>query len=456
MPALFGNHATRGAVIVSCTLAGYLAAFAPNQSYGANVQNDPKGIAAVSKPAEILAVGSETFLSSLGVVTFMDQGAVPESYVKPLQYSGIRNIRDGVRNVAGAIMLHQQAGIRINLIGVTIDDMIPAAKTLAADDALLSFEGPNEPNNFPITYKGRSGGGTGSWVPLAEFQRDLYKAVKTDKILSRYPVFHTSEAGAQTENVGLQFLKIPNGANTLFPDGTEYADYANPHNYVSGLGISYIDNQAWQAADPILHTHWDGLYSEYGKTWKMGFPGYSDAELETLPRVTSETGWDSVTDPGGERIQGTMMVNVYLAQFKRGWRYTFIYNLRDGEGGTAHDGLFNADLTPKLAGTYIHNLTSILADVKPLAHPGKLNYRIVNGAATVHDMLIQKSDGTFELVVWGEQVIGQNNIKVDFGGSRKSVKIYDVTSGTAPVWDLTDVSSIPLVVTDHAMIIEIR
>ena len=53
----------------------------------------------------------------------------------------------------------------------------------------MAFEGPNEPNNFPITYKGQPGGGGGSWAPVAQFQEALYRAVKSDPNYETYPVF---------------------------------------------------------------------------------------------------------------------------------------------------------------------------------------------------------------------------------------------------------------------------
>ena len=126
----------------------------------------------------------------------------------------------------------------------------------------MSIEGPNEPNNFPIVYNGQTGGGTGTWLPVAQYQQDLYAYVKGNTLLQNYPVFHVSEGGAETDNVGLQFLTIPDGAGTLMPDGTQYADYANPHNYVVGNGACHTlaDNQAWNAEDPTLRSCWDGLY----------------------------------------------------------------------------------------------------------------------------------------------------------------------------------------------------
>jgi hypothetical protein len=353
-------------------------------------------------------------------------------------------------------MLRERAGVHVDLLGGDVEGVIIAAKTLARADTLLSIEGPNEPNNFPITYNAQRGGGmTGSWLPVAELQRDLYRAVKSDPELEKYPVFHVSEGGAETDNVGLQFLTIPAGAATLLPEGTQFADYANPHNYVSGVRTGYLTNQAWRAADPTLNSHWDGLYGEYGRTWRKHFSGYSNAELQTLPRVTTETGWDAAS-PGEERIQGTVLVNTYLAQFKRSWRYTFIYELGEGEGGGGNQGLFHQDWTPKLAATYIHNLTSILADNVAVASPKNLDYSIANEPDTVHDLLLQKASGVFELVVWGEQVAGTNKIMINFGRTWTKINLYDTTIGTTAIQTLINVSSVPLKISDHAMIVEIE
>ena len=241
-------------------------------------------------PSPVRAASSAIFLSSLGVNTHVDQGYNPVPYVEMLRYTGIRDIRDGTRNTPGYVMLHEETGVRVDIVGIDVSGFMAAAKALAKADALLSLEGPNEPNNFPIIYHGQRGGGESSWVPVAQLQRDIYGTVKSDPLLKRYPIFHVSEGGAEEENVGLQFLTIPKGAETLFPEGTQYADYANPHNYVIGTAGTYEDNQAWHAADPVAGRCWDGLYGEYGKTWNKGFAGYPNKELETLPKVSTETG----------------------------------------------------------------------------------------------------------------------------------------------------------------------
>ena len=403
------------------------------------------------------AISNTVFLSSLGVNTHASQGYDPNSYLEPLKYLGVRNIRDSWLNLQGLNMLHEKAGVQVDLLGNDVNNLVRAAKSLATTGALLAVEGPNEPNNFTITYNGKEGGGTAkSWLPVAELQRDLYNAVKSNPELKQYPVFHVSEGGAEVDNVGLQFLTIPAGAKTLLSQGTQFADYANAHNYVCGVRIGYVDNQAWQAADPTLNGYWDGLYGEYGRTWKRHFAGYSNAELEALLRVTTETGWDAPT-VGEERTQGVVLVNTYLAQFKRGWRYTFIYQLGEGEGGGGSQGLFHKDWTPKLAATYIHNLTAILDDrIAQTTTPGNLNYLIPNQPSVVHDLLLQRGDGVFQLAIWGEGVSGKNDITVNLGGNRETVKIYDVTVGKEPVQILQNVTSVHLTMTDHAMIVEIR
>ncbi len=246
----------------------------------------------------VLAMSADRFLSSLGVNTHVDQGYDPNSYVEPLKFTGIREVRDGSRHISSDVMIHQKTGARFTIGDggdLHLENLLACGRTLAKADALLALEGPNEVNNFPIVYNGEHGGGQGkSWIPVAQYQKDLYAAAKSDPVLKRYPVFSPSETGAETDNVGLQFLTVPVGAETIFPDKTQFANYVNPHNYVSGNGNQYGDNQAWNAADPTLNSRWDGLYGNNGVTWAHHYRGYTNQQLPDVARVTTETGWDTV------------------------------------------------------------------------------------------------------------------------------------------------------------------
>jgi hypothetical protein len=396
-----------------------------------------------------------TFLNSLGVNIHIDQGYNEKSYIEPLLYMGIREVRDGARNVQSDILLHNRTGVRFDInAGGNLDYLLTSAKALASAGALLAVEGPNEPNNFPISYNGMRGGGAGhSWFAVAQFQKDLHHAVQIDPVLENYPVFGPSETGAETDNVGLQFALIPLGKDDIFPKGTKFYDYANIHNYVSGTRNQYGDNQAWNAADPILSGEWDGLYANSGLTWFRHYQGYTDAQLKVLPRVTTETGWDTKLNTGGQRVQATVLVNTYLAQFRRGWRYTFIYELRDGEGGGGNQGLYTEE-APKLSAQYIHNLTTILSGGRTISSLDHLDYWIRGEPITVHEVLLQKTRGIFDLVVWDERVKGGDVVTVHFGKVAGSMDVYDITKGTAPFKILRDVDAVHLELTDHAVIVE--
>jgi hypothetical protein len=240
------------------------------------------------------------------------------------------------------------------------------------------------------------------------------------------------------------------------PAGTLYADYANTHNYVCGHSHNLVDNVCWNAEDPTYNGDWDGLYVEYGHTWHGGFAGYSNTELTTLPRVTSETGW--VTSGSGsitEEQQARVFLNLYLAAFKRGWTYTFIYMLRD-DPVQGYWGLFDTGYSAKRSGTYLHNFTTILSDQGSGGSPGRLDYSIASEPATVHDLLLQKNSGKFELVVWDERPTGgTDSVAVNLGHARATVTVYDPTTGTSPTQVLSQVSSVTVTVSDHPVVIEL-
>ncbi|MBV9868983.1 MAG: hypothetical protein JO316_26860 [Abitibacteriaceae bacterium] len=359
------------------------------------------------------------------------------------------------------IDLHQQAGLRfswgLGSGGSNLSKLIETARQVAAAGALLGFEGPNEPNNWGITYGGQTGGRDQSWVPVANLQRDLYQAVKSDPLLKNYPVFSISENGAEKDNVGLQFLTIPKGAGTTMPEGTKYADYANVHNYIYHPNSPNVeDNKTWNAADPGPACKVDGLYGEYGVTWAHHYLGYSTTDLVTLPRVTTETG-TTIGNGVTEEIHALNLLSMYLDQFKRGWSYTNVYLLRDrvDEGGNQQFGFYRPDYTPRKAAVYLHNLTTILADSGSGAKLGQLNYTIPEEPATVHDMLLQKSDGTLALVVWGEQVQGSSNVTIHLGHRYAGIQVYDPTVGTTPVQTPVRSDSLALTLSDHPLIITI-
>lgn len=414
------------------------------------------------------AVSANDFLNSIGVCSAVSRrGEQLPKTAEVVKYLGLRWVRAGYESdipVADLIALHQQSGVRFSYGlmsgGSDIKRLLEGARQLASSDALVALEGNNEPNNWGVTYEGERGAGhgTNSWVPVARLQRDLYQAVKSGPLLKDYPVWSPSEIGAELDNVGLQFLTIPAGAGTLMPDKTRYADYVNCHNYMTHPSWPGLhDNQTWIAADHTSACRVDGLFGNHGVTWARHFKGYSEAELATLPRVTTETGI-TIDGPITEEVQAWLYLSVYLDQYKRGWKNTSIYLLRDrsDEAGNQSFGFYKPDYTPRLAAKYMHNLTTILADKPSAKATGTLDYSIPGQPATVHDLLLQKSDGTFELVVWGERFTsGTDNVTVKLGSVFPSVTLFDPTISTSGIQSLGNTDTVNLVLSNHPLIIEI-
>ena len=424
-----------------------------------------------SLAAPKVAVATNDFLNSIGVVTtFPDRGQPLARAIEMVRYCGFRWVRAGLEGLSDKgpttiqtfLDLHRETGVRLSwgLVsgGTDVKKLVETGKVLAEAGALLAFEGNNEPNNWGVTYQGEKGGGREhSWMAVAKLQRDLYQAVKRDPVLAKYPVWSISEPGAQRDNVGLQFLTIPPGAQTLMPDGTKYADYANVHNYIYHPHSPYLaDNKTWDAADPTAASKVDGLFGNFGVTWARRFRGYTQEQLNTLPRVTTETG-TNIEGPVTEEIHGLNLMNLYLAQFKRGYAYTSVYLLRDrtDEDGNQSFGFYRADYSPRKAAIYLHNLMTILADNGTLAKPGHLDFAIANQPETVHELLLQHSEGTFQLIVWDERLRGQHRVTVQLGVTPASVRIYDPTIGIEPVRTPTNVSSFELGLSDHPIVIAI-
>jgi hypothetical protein len=420
---------------------------------------------ATSARAQTPAAKANDFLQTLGVATHMVQGADAPSEVRhALSFTGIRNVREDATGnpttISRITAIHRAIGTMFVPLPINgdVEGSITQYEQYAAARALLAAEGPNEMNNFPVNYNGNITNIHGSFVPGAEFQQDLYNAIKADPHLTGIPVFAPSEAGgSEPDNVGLQFLTIPAGSGTIVAEGTKYGDFMNTHNYLMGNGMkALINNTAW-GAEAVCPSEgvWDGPFGEYGpKTWNRHFNGYSCPTMVTLPRVTTETGWiTSGTNAITEDQQGKLLVNLYLSAMKRGWAYTFIYYMHDSSQGAW--GLYHADWTPKLSARYLHNLTTILSDHSSAFSPGSLNYSIPNEPATVHDFLMEKSSRAFELAIWGDQISGSKSVTVSLGGSFKTVKIYDPTLRTSPILTLSNASSVPIRLSDHALIVEV-
>lgn len=409
------------------------------------------------------------FLQSIGVNSAIyRRGESVEKTIECLNYIGARWIRtdesmNSDEKVAIIKRLHEATGAKISTSlgsgGSDIQDLIQGSRRIAQMGALLAIEGNNEPNNWGITYQGQAGGRDKSWAAVARLHRDLYAAVKADEQLCDYPVWATTETGAMTDNVGLQYIEVPDTDKEVDEEfrGVRFADVANCHNYfVHPNWPAPQNNQTWLASDPTSNGKADNLYGNYGLSWLKKYKGYSDEELSALPRVTTETG-TTISGKMTEEMQARMYLSCYLSQFAQGWSHTAMYILRDrsDEAGNQSFGFFDKNYRPRTAAHYLHRMTTLLDDNAQPKRLGKLKYTLENSAAEVHDLLLQKSDGTFVLIVWGEYFSSGKRTVTLHLNRKHSICAYSPTISLSPTCE-GRMKEFLIEVTTTPHIIEIR
>ena len=409
------------------------------------------------------------FLQSIGVNSAIyRRGESVERTIECINYIGARWIRtDESMNtdeqVAAIKRLHDATGVKISTSlgsgGSDIESLIQGSRRMAAMGVLLAIEGNNEPNNWGIRYKGQEGGHDKSWVAVARLHRDLYQAVKQDEVLRHYPVWATTESGAMTDNVGMQYIEVPHDDADVVAEfrGVRFADAANCHNYFTHPSWSAPqNNQTWLASSPTSAAKGDHLQGNYGVTWLKKYKGYSDEELLNIPRVTTETG-ATISGQMTEEMQARMYLSCYLSQFAQGWSHTAIYILRDrsDEAGNQSFGFYDKDYRPRKAAHYLHNLTTLLDDEQPTKRLSSVAYSIENQSAEIHDLLLQKSDGSFALIVWGELYEGGKQTVTVRLKRKYDVRIFSPTEGTSPTCE-GRMDNFDLEMTSHPYIVELR
>lgn len=383
------------------------------------------------------AIRTSDFINSIGVNTHLrytdSTYSNAANVVNDLRYLGINNIRDNAMNtgfnaqIMAAYNYVAYKGVKFDLF-----DQGALPSTMTALDqfaqlhptAIRSIEGPNEVNNFPVTYNGL----TGTAGAIA-FQNALYADVKADPNLAGVPVYNfTDNIAASGSSDALNIH--PYASNGAQPMGAIQSNISQlAPNHTSGLVITEA--------------------------------GYSTAN--------TTNGVDQIT-------QAKETLNLLMDSIKSGSSMTYLYQLMDGysdPSGTNledHFGLFDASNNPKLAATAIHNLTTILGDTGSTSSTfktGSLNYSIAGMNADGNSLLMEKSNGAFDLVVWEEPKIWNsatstdvtataNKVTVALGAKYADVKVFDPLTGTTATQEFKNVSSISVNVTDHPLIIEVE
>ncbi len=424
------------------------------------------------------------FLDIIGIGGHAGENITPnlnvQLVVANLKFIGARKYRDDLNaiNPWQIAVLQALANEGIKLIAtppntgnqttpytLVVPDLLTAVRMWnnLAPGALLAIEGPNEPFNFPVTYNGYQGGGpSGSFLPVANFQKDWYAAIKTDSALRNVPVWSVTGTGREEDNAGLQFLEVPDNANTIMPAGIRFSDALNMHVYTV-----FYNSPA--SVDPAGNHFDEQLTGEFVNTYRHHFSGYSLEQAKAMPKVITEFGYHTNGTAGPKVDLATQAKNIatgLLNAFVQDYSVVCIYELYDlGDGF----GIFTFTGSPRASANYLHNLTTIMADSGEsfaTFSPGSLSFSISGMPSTGMYRLFQKSDGHFLLVLWNNVInydlnaqkpvtIAPVRVTISTGASKANMKIFDITAGTQATCGVTNATGISFLLTDYPLIVDI-
>ncbi len=301
---------------------------------------------------------------------------------------GVEHVRDDLwnnlpRSYDDMNYIAETAGVKYDLIlGNPSRGQAPkqyidtVAKHLLGSVEMI--EGANEWDNF----------GPDNWVQqLRDYQAELYAAAKANPATKHLPLL--APALAFREN----YAQL----------GTQHgvADIANSHLYPGGRNPSVEIAEAKQVGE---------------------------ARTGTTETIVTEAGYHNATNttsghnPVNENVSATYLPRMLAEHVLAGTKRLYTYELLDGSTDTsrrdieAHFGLLRTDFTPKPAYTAMKNMLAVLDDTEERFTPGSLSYDVRGGGSELRQLLTQRSDGTYVLLLWRDVSVWSN-------GSRSEIDV---------------------------------
>jgi hypothetical protein len=148
----------------------------------------------------------------------------------------------------------------------------------------------------------------------------------------------------------------------------------------------------------------------YGGTYSCGVYGalnWAICEAQIVsgsePIAITEQGYSS-TNEVDLTTQAKYLSRAFFVNSNAGIARTYVYTLTSYTGGDAFggDGILNTDLSTKPAYTAIQSTLNLLADTAEGSTPAAVNYVTIGAPSTLEQQLIQKSNGSYVLVLWNE------------------------------------------------------
>jgi hypothetical protein len=303
---------------------------------------------------------TESLLQQLGVEHVRDPLAFNSAFVRSDQY--------GFYNALKA------EGIGVDLVvspGTDQSDLAARLNAVATyfPTAVDALEAPNEQNMVP---------GDSNWAAQdASYVRSMDALAKANPAIQNVTVLGPSMANFLALRGGnLGFLALGNLSASL--------DAGNVHLYPGGRP----------------------------PTWNMDITQNAEKLVAgSKPLWVTEAGYhDAVNNSGNfsasDSTIATYLPRLFLEWYQRGAARVNLYQLYDEISDPnltnyqAHFGLVNDAGQPKAQFYAVENFNNLLKDTGTVTNPGSLTYTISSGATKVSSVLLQKSNGQFQLFLW--------------------------------------------------------
>jgi hypothetical protein len=281
--------------------------------------------------------------------------------------SGIRHIRDGAPGEPGAQALAYlgQAGIK-HSIG------FPVTTTAAQISATISENLPYVDFVEPANEFDENAASDPNWASeIASEQQLLYGTV------------HSNPAYAAIKVLGPSLADAAHAAAVGPLDA--YEDAGNLHDYPCSYNPGTSNAYGIAANTTFLRasTQWKPIWTtEVGYADNMAqWPcALSDTEIAKFdPRTVAE-------------------------RWMYGETHTYFYQFADMDPNQNYNsmGLVSTDGAPKPQYVALQSMISLLADPGPQFQPTSLAYSLSGGTSNVQQLLLQKRDGSYYLLLWSE------------------------------------------------------
>lgn len=330
----------------------------------------------------VQAYQADSFVDSIGVVTHLTYTDTqyfnqwPQVY-GALQTLGVRHIRDGYFDWdpgSPFITEHQQlaqAGIQTNYV-LSYNSATTAQDVEQMAPQVQDMESLEAPNECDVA------GSCGSTA-----------AEGMSNMLSFLPTVDAAGSALGVPVFGPSFVYVP-----TYPQVGNIAptmNYNNLHIYFGGRNPG---STGWGAPDAQGNAYGSFAF------WL----DQANIDAPNVQSVITETGYLSF--PGQaipytipENVEASYIPRTLLLAYQAGFKRTYVYELLDEQSSPGF-GLMHSDLTPKGAYTAIQNLIANLWDKGPSFTPGQLAYSVQGGDSTLQQILFQKRDGSFWLILW--------------------------------------------------------